>query len=433
LDALVSSSLTDNTFADPTTVLGRVLIDPDAREMMKYVARCALTTNQSLSWGSFTFSGYFGFCPHWQDDPPGTDDVCLQRVSACILSLNNYFHKQVTVFQTWEDPNLHGTFAPPLTRTETINRDNSMDVASFAPCSGPFGAARNCGWTPDFAGRCTPGQRILLGAGATPNDLSCGGCATCPTLGQLISGQVVLRACAGLSGCDHLSGRNLAESTGMSCEPGGAALAFDCPGPAYGPNSGYFSVMQGPYIAGGNGLGQVASPASVEFPVSVLRAYTKREGAYFGNIFNSGGLADGVNVYVDDSGGVQGKDVQIRGAIYQNMYACFDNQWRRAQLYFSGRICAQPSIDPIQSQNCASTVAGPCRADSSPPQAITPPQLPFRCTVDHSDDPIGYGDLEDCSHYDGTSWPYSATVFLNGGCDLTDNIDSCQRFDDQGR
>jgi hypothetical protein len=88
-NALTANALTANALtANALTANG--LRDPLAREFLKYVVSCALTSDQSLSMSvdgvSYTFPGSLGLAPDWGRRGGSCDESCQRWVSACVLA-----------------------------------------------------------------------------------------------------------------------------------------------------------------------------------------------------------------------------------------------------------------------------------------------------------------------------------------------------------
>ncbi|NMO16848.1 hypothetical protein HPC49_38910 [Pyxidicoccus fallax] len=409
----------------------RRLHDPDAQRFMSYLVGCALSDTQSLTWydprpptpGVRQWVGQAGLCPEWKNSAPSPG--CLQRVSACLLARNNALGHRVELSMRGEHPHsVTGTNVFTLeTKTRPADHDpvTALKFDSFETCGlGESGPQRDCGWKPDGIGICDASGTALVGAGAPT---SCSGPA--PVLGSS-GGQVVLRVCDGVLGCDHASTRNLGEATG-SCSGSAPVpvVSFSCtPGQ-------YFSVMTAPWSSttAHPSATVASSPASVvRYALSERQVYGVREGAFYGNLFApmSGtgynpALAQGVNVdvvQVDGRGGyeVEGDDVQVRGSIYRNMYSCFDPAWSTGGAYASSRLCAMPNTNPSLGVNCAATVTGACFNSLAPPS-------PGRCAV--LDGPLtpADGDYEQCKDPMGVTWMFPVTTFLHTACDTMPNAD----------
>jgi len=280
---------------------------------------------------------------------------------------------------------------------------------------GTQGPQRDCGWKPDGIGICDASGQVSVGAGGS---LACP--SSTPTLGSS-SGQVVLRVCDGVVGCDHGSTRNRGEATG-SCSgtPAAPVVSFTCtPGQ-------YFSVMTAPWsstTASVTANVAVTPGTFARYGLSETQVYDVREGAFYGNLFGrrvngvSTSLARGVNVDVVMVGDgrevtyeVVGDDVQVTGSIYTTMFSCFDPEWASGAAYASSRLCAMPNTTPSLSANCAAKVTGACFNSLNPPS-------PGRCSIQDGPLTPGDGDYEQCKDPAGNTWMHPVTTFLHGACD----------------
>lgn len=273
------------------------LRDVDAQRFMEYVVTCALEEGQGVEWkdpmtGSVSlWKGKLGLCSEWGDDPPSPE--CLNRVSACVIARNNAFGMRVELSMRGEDPSRPDAFElEPATLPTRYDPDTSGLVGSFAGCSSPAeGVTRNCGWSVDFIGRCAPGTQVRLGAGGVPPDQ----CESGPALGSSEGSRMMLRVCSGIAGCDQ-GGPRFQASSAESCngeeEP---AVSFTC------PPEGYFNVMKAPWDSQQSGTVTVeveaGTPAGASYPSSELEAFTIREGAFYGTIFDPDALGATVRAW----------------------------------------------------------------------------------------------------------------------------------------
>lgn len=135
--------------------------------------------------------------------------------------------------------------------------------------------------------------------------------------------------------------------------------------------------------------------------------FSWREGGFYGDIFEPGALADGVDIFVDDNGEVHGrKDLKIPGAIYKKMFACVSSVWTVPDAWGKDRICAGGNT------NCAAVNTGACRFH----QLYSPT---YRCGY-HDDPSTGLGerDYQVCKDGVGSVWKNAITVFLDDPCAL---------------
>jgi hypothetical protein len=135
-----------------------------------------------------------------------------------------------------------------------------------------------------------------------------------------------------------------------------------------------------------------------------------REGAFYGNVFDKAALHPDVNVFVGQNGEVQGRNFNVKGAIYRNMYACWSSIWSLPTAYEKDRICAGGGT------NCAATAVGACRYH--PTNGPT-----YRCGT-NDDAATGYGDqdYQVCLNKSATAYhKHAITVFLDDPCSLYPN------------
>lgn len=414
--ALVASNGLAGLF-DPSSSyvdLKRQLLDVDAQHFMSYLVGCALKETQSITWMDpltstlKTWKGKAGLCHQWASGAP--TDECKRRVSACILARNNAFGRRVELSLRGEDPTDITRFALEP-KTAVVEHDPALgqDVPSFQACTTPqFGVNRDCGWKPDYIGRCVPGQTVRLGAGGRAPDQCTGG----SVLGSL-SGNMMLRVCDGIVGCDDGSARNLAQSQG-SCSTPQPAVTFTCPA------SGEFSVMTAPYDSWQSGTVNVGvetgTSAGTAYGRSEKDVFSYREGAFYGTIFD-GELGTKVYVNVTKEGRVVGKEQHIQGTMYPKMFSCHAPEWNQGMAYATNRVCAQPGTG----MDCAATVTGAC---------ITPWDRNFpasMCKVEDGPLVSGDGDFEQCLDPSQNEWNEPVTVYLHAPCDLMsgENPDLC--------
>jgi len=401
------------TLGDANTRLR--LHDPNAQRFMEYLVGCALSEGQALDYydprmpnpGQKKWWGQAGLCPAWATSAPTQD--CLERVSACVLARNNAEGRRVELSMRGEHrftasgPNIYTLAERTL---PAVHRPISGEpMASFESCGmGESGPQRDCGWTPDGIGSCTPSSTVWVGAGGL---MSCVGIPS--PVGSSVNGPAVLRVCEGIAGCDHFEARNLGETTGTCM---GAALSsvvsFTC------PEGGYFSVMTAPADSTTPGLvaNVEARPDSTsEYGLSEQQVYGVREGAFYGNIFLPDDLATEVDVkevYDGKQKGVVvvGTDVVIQGSIYRKMYSCYDPSWSSGAAYAANRVCAIPS----SGSNCAANVTGACFTSLKPPVA-------GKCAIQDGALTSGDGDYEQCRDHEDRLWPQSVTTYLHAPCD----------------
>ncbi|WP_143076116.1 hypothetical protein [Stigmatella erecta] len=423
---LVSNSLTALFSSPGNGYIQTQLMDPNARKVMPYLVGCALPAGASLAWThpspepgadpQGTWAGEAGLCPEWSTQAPS--QACLERVSACVLARNNPFGRRVELSLRGQHASNPGAFSLGL-QTRPLSHDpaSSQPVASLVSCtSTQAGASRNCGWSVDYIGACSPGTQVRVGAGG-PLSASCSGAA----LGSTGSGQAVLRVCGSIASCDDASKLSLSATCGPSVPPVGT---FTCPA------SGYFNVMTALSVSSAqvSATVQVAPPAS--YRLSEKDVFPVREGAYYGNILDAKALAieirvqGGHPVAVDvNTHQVLGpaSGASVSGSVYRKMYSCYDAKWLYGAAEATHRVCALPS----SGSNCAAQVTGPCLE-------ATQPTFPgSMCTTEDGPQVVGDGDYEGCRSSASELWLNPVTVFLHAPCDVVGpyrNASLCKRL-----
>ncbi|HYO70081.1 MAG TPA: hypothetical protein VEU33_28795 [Archangium sp.] len=421
LNAISTNPLANNTLAhgglaplfDPGTGDGYLqlqLRDTDAQSFMSYLVSCALPEGRTIAWEEpltqtlRTWEGKAGLCPQWEYGAPS--DTCKHRVSACLLARNNALGRRVELSMRGEDP-LQPALFPLEGQTRPVEYDPDLGnarVPSYEACAtAQSGVGRDCGWTADFIGRCMPGQTVRLGAGGRAPDQ----CTTGPALGAWSGARMMLRVCEGIIGCDSGSTRYLGQNQG-TCATTNAAVTFTCPA------SGHFNVMSAPYDSTLTGSVSVAvetgTSAGTSYRLSEKAVYRLREGAYYGNIFDSTALA--TKVYVDESGRVVGKEQTVQGSVYRKMFSCQAPEWSNDAAYGAHRVCALPG----SGANCAARVVGDCISYTTPSAS--------KCKKEDGAVVWGDGDFGECSDPAGALWKEPITVYLYEACGLTPGIPS---------
>lgn len=385
------------------------LRDVDAQHFMEYLVGCALDGTQSIAWknpltGTTEYwKGKAGLCTKWATQVPS--EACKRRVSACILARNNAFGRRVELSMRGEDPADATRFAlEPKTPAVDYDPDLAQQVPSFRSCTTlSSGMHRDCGWKPDFIGRCQPGQTVRLGAGGRAPDACTSGAA----LGSTSSGRAMLRVCDGIVGCDEASTHQLAQSEG-SCSTTLPAVTFTCPA------SGDFNVMTAPYdswLSASAVVGvETGTLAYTAYGLSEKAVFGIREGAFYGTLFDSSAL--GANVYVRSRDYViVGKDQSIPGSVYKRMFSCHAPEWTAGLAYATHRVCAEPDAED-GGVDCAATVTGACitPSDRSYPASM--------CGVEDGSMVSGDGDFEQCQDLAENLWSEPVTVYLHAPCDV---------------
>lgn len=396
----VALNTTNYSDSSPYGVFRNQLRYPPTREMMSYLASCALSPGQSISYNDTNtgasygpWEGQLGLCPAWYTGPASA--TCQELVSACLLARVNAFGIKV-------DLSMRGRGAPSLltaSSVQTIDHGKtSGTISSFTACTFGFpGAGRNCGYVANQIGTCIPGTPVSVGAGAPPAS-SC----LSPPLGSS-SGDTVLRVCAGVVGCDDTAPEFLRESSG-SCGSTHPSVTFNC------PPSGYFAVMSGPQSPGGP---STATPAATTtggtvYPATEEAVFPWQEGAFFGNVWAPGSLNSSIHSgenWVDANGKFHpAASIPLSaGAVFTQMYACSGVYWTHAEAYSDDRVCAGGGTTPT---NCAARPLGACSTGMSATPACPSTHV---CSVLHA--PSAMADYDDCGV--SGAWTNPITVYLH--------------------
>ncbi|QDE93490.1 hypothetical protein BHS06_33400 [Myxococcus xanthus] len=390
LDALTEMPLHSKTFVLDGR-LKHALEHPPARNVMAYLTECALPPGAAVEWTSragdtYTFPGEVGLCPEWERDKPS--QACLGYVTACLLARNNAFGRRVMVSMRGEDPSEPRRFNPSGDRQEWS--------PMFLPCaSGEADLHAECGWLGENVGTCNPGDKVTVAAGA-PHPATCTG-----QLGRIF-GDRVLRVCEDPRGCAWED--RLADTLSNPCGGIEPSVEFKCPA------SGRYSVMSAPYSRAaipGSWVAPVATSGT--YPAGPFGAYTFREGAFYGNMFDSRGLTVEVVLNQDT---FQPKLVNLRfkGVVHDNVHACHGRDWVDGDSHLRSRICANADIGGERIAGCMAHAEGPCEPGSYNPR-------PARCKVNDGTAVWGDGDFEGCMDEAGIQHPEPITVYLRSPCE----------------
>ncbi len=411
---LMRTSALGSLFNNATTEEGNFirdqLTDPNARHFMKYLAGCALSAAQTLPWQSSgghsgAWMGGAGLCTQWLDSAPSDD--CLERVSACILARISGVNRRVELSCRGMDSN--GTAFSLEAQPSSVEYDPEVPatdkpIESFLACaSSTTDSSRNCGWSKDFIGSCTPGAWVQLGAGSQAKDAA--GVCSGHVLGNSTAPETILRVCEGIVGCNRQGERFLTESTGGCSPTQKPSASFTC------PPSGFFNVMKAPRSSW-QALGSVnvevlaTEENEAAYRLSEAQAFPFREGAFYGNLFSKKKLAAEVTVTPNRTGVGDGTRTispsLVVGSVYPDMYVCHDPEWEQGAAYATHRVCALPGLNA----NCAATAVGPCNGGAA------------SCATSDAGPVLGDGDYDGCQDLSGVTWNDPVTVFLNGPCDL---------------
>jgi hypothetical protein len=83
------------------------LASPAGRDLLKYVATCALPAGDELVVGGDRFAGYYGLAPEWATRPCGAE--CQRWVSACLLAHVNANGQPYPISLRGDHPGLRAT------------------------------------------------------------------------------------------------------------------------------------------------------------------------------------------------------------------------------------------------------------------------------------------------------------------------------------
>ncbi|NMO22533.1 hypothetical protein HPC49_41095 [Pyxidicoccus fallax] len=392
LKALSSGPLSSKAFASDER-LAHQLEHPPALRVMDYLVGCALAPGQKVEWKSLkgefhTFEGEAGLCPEWERDAPSPE--CLGYVTACLLARNNAYHLEVELSMRGEDPRDPKRFNPSGASEEWS--------PMFLPClAGGFGLEPECGWLGENVGRCTPGEVVTVAAGAPAPD-------TCTGKVGDIGGDRVLRVCEDARGCTR--GDALADADRNKCGGIAPSATFICPA------SGEYSVMSAPYNRSTPPGTWVRPQATAgAYPAAPFGAFTFREGAFYGNLFDPDALS--IEVLLDHEKDFAPYLVRksYQGYPYLNVFACHSRDWVSGDDHLRSRICANATVGGDSLHGCLALPTGPCEPGSGS-------TLPRRCDDDDGDKVLGDGDFEGCQDASGFSHPEPITVFLRSPCDV---------------
>ncbi|KYF68493.1 hypothetical protein [Sorangium cellulosum] len=422
----------------------------ETREVMGYLVSCALEQGQSVSYTdtrtgkTYEFPGEIGICPHWNEQgvhegPAGAK--CRQLITACLLALVNPTGRRITVSLRGQAfPNHRpGLLSPgPSVRVGTTTEDDAA-IPSFGSCkSDTRGLSRNCGWTAEHVGTCSPGSTVTLGARGTPVD-ECD--HRLPVAPGRSDDDTILRVCDGIHGCNAGSPAHVAQTEVRCSDRSEPALRFEC------PSSGYFSVMSGPLmsrrasgapgkdgapaprkLAGFSvasrpptagpmpiGAGIVVEPAPFQpavYPAQEADIFGWREGAFYGNFWTETNplhekLTPEMNE-VDEEGNLYPAP-RSGAVVFRHAFACTGEHWDDEIAYQKDRLCAGGDED----EDCVAHSVGAC-GDS---YNITNCPPLHQCDLEDGGLVEGDGDFQECAG-DGGTWLHPITSFLNDPVDV---------------
>ncbi len=409
LQVLRSSELTTSTMNRPE-VQSR-LADEDTRGLLQYIVSCANDPSAPIVSPTLPagvsptdkyappWPGEMGLCGSsspWPWSASGAPKDCQEAVSACVLARVNKVGMRVVISTRGEPSNLF----PLLNEipVETVYRDGQKAPSTMACSPG----VTNCGFTAKRVGVCSTGGGTSGPVG--PNGRTMVTLTPAPS----VSGGEV-RVCAGLYACHpgDIGQRYYSEHIADSPTGSGGTLTFECPGngPRVGGTSlGYYSVL-----TRGGAFDVTANKGS--YPGKETEVFTYREGAFFGNLFNTSQLvtADAPNPCAEPDKALGGHE-----------FACFSEIWSNGLAHYNDRWCAGTA--------CFVNTPVPCLF-----QANTSALAADRACVGQSAAPQpfykgGRGGRDDPANF---RWQHPITVYLNHPCDtVSDKTGSCAGMPD---
>jgi hypothetical protein len=363
LDALANGALDDATIA-AALAAHPTLKDQYVGALLGKIVSCALDSGTTLA--SFPpaapapateLAGELGLCGtnspfgDWHKAPLADPRKkrCLEAVTACVLARVNAVNHRIVISVRSRNADFPFKLQKKVP-VETQYRDKKK-VASFEAC----GSGADCGYGPQFVGRCTPGNPVKVKA---------------TTAGTGI------RICEGLYGCDTLQPMPPYTSVVVANQVDSAK--FNC------PKGGYYSVMTKPSAPVNANEGR--------YPAREEEVFTFPEGAFYGNIFRTDLLARLSDKY---------RDKEAPGVLAGDQNACFSNLWQNGVAEMNDRFCAGAAGCFVNApMPCFQAVNDRCATDSVPPLAFA------KCK------PITATSSEQV-------WDLVITTYLNGPCDLS--------------
>lgn len=358
-----------------STALQRALYDDGTRMFLRYVARCALAPSQTFSYPAdpkamiedpnhvkwrIDETGRAGLCPEWGGAGTGpwiANKACQQRVSACLLAENNPLGKHVPIslrgqIEAGAEPLRNRVPTLPMGRKENDVEGDDL-LAEFLPCTGPaVGRDVACGWnrkgsTIGYAGLCAPGDTVTVALGSSGAPWTA----------------TALRVCEGAYGCTAAA--NLAEASATT--PGTyPSVSFVCPTftePKVPQR--VFSVMTAGYDRSVLQLAKtvVTAAKAVVYPADEQSIFGVREGAFFGNLFDTSLLA--ASAVWDDALGHMVADPNFDSTrrlgqpVYGGLYSCSAPGFTQSSAHILSRVCAA-AVPGSRSQSCIAQPLGDC-------------------------------------------------------------------------
>jgi hypothetical protein len=98
---VTANALTANALTANALTANALRSDPNAREVLKYIASCALPAGKkidlTLDGVTYTFIGEIGLAPYWGENNGYCYGSCVDWVSACVLSRVNYLGQTMSI------------------------------------------------------------------------------------------------------------------------------------------------------------------------------------------------------------------------------------------------------------------------------------------------------------------------------------------------
>jgi hypothetical protein len=363
LDALANGPLADATISAAIAAHPAVK-DPDVGPLVGKIVSCALDSGTTLlpfpaPPQPTELAGELGLCGknspfgNWHAAAladPDKKKGCLEAVTACVLARVNALGHRIVISVRSRSPEMPFKLQKQVP-VETQYRDKKK-VASFEACSG---SGPDCGFAPQFVGRCTPGAQVKVKAAAA---------------------NAGIRICKGLYGCDTL--QPMPPYTGVVVASQVGSAQFSC------PSGGYYSVMTRPSSAVKANKGR--------YPASEKSVFGWPEGGFYGNIFRTDFLARVAEKYRETKG---------PAVLAGDQNACFSPVWVDGVAQMNDRFCAGvPGCFVNNPMPCFKAPSDRCAANAVASQAFG------KCK------PIASASSEPV-------WDRVITTYLNDPCDLS--------------
>ncbi|MGK3988804.1 hypothetical protein WME99_37510 [Sorangium sp. So ce136] len=391
-------------------------LEPLARELVADIVEFALGDGQQVpapagapgSMEHEPWRGRFGVCASkelplgdWFNELPTRS--CLEAVSSSILARVNKLGKVVRISVRGPN-NLVAMDGKVPVETDYRERKSTIDgadevetIESFLGCAGGGkvdSVDERCGWSARYVGQC---QAVHSNYDKTKS------VKLKIRSDRPQSSPVFVRVCKGIHGCnvdgyssDDVRGKYIAHVGSFKIEAGGGEVEFSCPmnGPVVDEKKnnvvveriyyGHFSVM---LSESDPAIDVIASGAGkVTYPAREVDVFRYREGAFYGNIFDS----------ASDAGSGE--------VLFGKQYACYGEDLDEGEANIADRLCALPV--GAAEDKCFVNVPSSCFG--------APVEGSGVCKRDDYGDNYIY-------HFCGPGvprWSYPITVYLGHPCDL---------------